>query len=257
MICQNPNILFFIPARGGSRRVPRKNIRLLGNHPVLAYTILAAKESRFNGRVVVSTEDEEIAKVASLYGAEVPYRRPIKLAEDVPTEDVVMHGLDWLSRHEQYEPDLVVTLEPTAPFRKTQYIDDCIQMLIDKPRLDSVLSIHKLRGGRPEWMLRLKENGELEPYSNYFSNQDAILKFPASQEFEPLYQMNGIVFASRPETIYRYNSLVGIAVGSYEIDKDEAFDINWPSDMEAATVNPIIAVLDAKLFEIINRENVQ
>ncbi len=226
-------VLAVIPARGGSVRVPRKNVKILFGKPLIAYAIETAKKAELVDRVIVSTDDQEIKDVALQSGAEVPFTRPAHLAEDVPTEDVVIHAIEWLNKNEQYFPDIVVCLEPPKIFRKATHIDQCVQRIIADKTIDSAITINNVRGNRPEWMLRVKQSGLIEPYTDYFKEQGkALLKFPASQEFEQLYQCNGIVFACRVETLYKYKSLVGEKCTGIEVDTKDIFDLDYPDDFE-------------------------
>jgi len=128
-----------IPARGGSKGLPRKNLRPLAGKPLIAHTIEAARASSYVDRVIVSTEDEEIAEVSREWGAEVPFLRPKELAEDLtPTEPVLKHALEWLEKVEGYQVDVVLFLQPTDIFRKRFMIDGAIKRLLDDDALDSV-----------------------------------------------------------------------------------------------------------------------
>ena len=121
-------ILAFIPARGGSKRIPNKNIKLLNGKPLIVYTIEAAKGSNHINRIVVSTDSEEIATIAKQYGAEVPFLRPKEISQSDSTEmQFFEHALNRFEKHEQYEPDLIVLLYPTSPFRKPASIDRAIE----------------------------------------------------------------------------------------------------------------------------------
>lgn len=132
-------ILAIIPARGGSKGLVRKNILPLLNHPLIAYSILAAQQSSFINRIIVSTDDDEIINVAKQYRAEVPFKRPAALAQDASTDiEVFTHALNWLKEHENYVPDYVVQLRPTSPIRLKGMIDSCIQKLINHPQSDSL-----------------------------------------------------------------------------------------------------------------------
>jgi len=227
-------ILAVIPARGGSVRVPKKNILPLNGKPVIAYAIDAAFKSNFVDKVVVSSDSDEIISIASAYGAECPFVRPKDLAEDVPTEDVIIHALTWLEKNEKYIPDVVVCLECDKPFRQSHHLDACISRLLEteENQYDSSITVHKIKSGRPEWYLRIK-NERCEPYVNYFQNQgEAILRFPASQIFEDIYIPNGVVFASRLSTIKKYGSLVGKNCYPHIIDQSESISINYPDDLD-------------------------
>ena len=224
-------VLVVIPARGGSVRVPKKNIKLLGGKPLIAYAIEATQKSKTVNRTIVSTDDIGIKKVALAYGAEVPFKRPADISEDVPTEDVVLHAVDWLAV-EGYFPDIVVCLEPPVPFRKAEHIDKCVNAILADDTIDSAITVTNVRGMRPEWMVRVK-NGLIEPYTDYFKDQgDALIRCPASQEFEPLYKTTGVVFSCRTAPLKKHRSLVGIKCAAIEIDNNETFDLDYPEDFE-------------------------
>lgn len=230
-------VLVVIPARGGSVRVSKKNIKILNGKPLIAYAIEAAKNSKTVDRIVVSTDADDIRDVAIKFGAEVPFTRPVPLSEDVPTEDVVMHAVKWLNENEKYFPDIVVCLEPPLPFRKSDYIDKCIQSIVTDKTIDSAITVNNVRGNRPEWMVYVDKDNLINPYTNYFKKQgEALLRFPASQEFEKLYQVNGMVFACRVETLQKYKSLVGKRCAAIEIDNSEIFDLNYPEDFEICEI---------------------
>lgn len=232
-----PNIVVVIPARGGSVRVPKKNIKLLNGKPLIAFAIEAAKKSEYVNRIIVSTDSDEIKEVALCYGAEVPFKRPADISEDVPTEDVILHAVNWLNEKEAYLTDIVVCLEPPAPFRKAEHIDKCINSIVADETIDSAITVNNVRGNRPEWMLYVDEDKFIRPYTSYFRKQGkALLRFPASQEFEKLYQSNGVVFACRVETLQKYKSLVGKKCAAVEIDYSEIFDLDYPEDFEICEI---------------------
>lgn len=127
-----------IPSRGGSKGLPRKNLRRLGGKPLIVYSIEAAVGCSLVDRVVVSTDDEEIADVARGHGAEVPFLRPPELAEDdTPTEPVLQHALRWLEEEDDYPVDVVLFLQPTDIFRKKAHVEGVIRRLVEDPDLDS------------------------------------------------------------------------------------------------------------------------
>lgn len=223
-------IVVIIPARGGSVRVFKKNIKLLNGRPMIYYAIKAAKGAMNIDRIIVSTDDGEIKSVALKYGAEVPFTRPAGLSGDCPTEDVVVHAIEWLRDFESYRPNIVVCLEPTQPFRTSRHIDNCLREL-DDPYVDSVITISKINE-RPEWMVKLKDDCTIRPYTDYFGDSGSLLKFPASQEFEPLYYVNGIVFACRAKTLMEYRSLVGRNCVGVVTEKDDSFSLDWPIDFD-------------------------
>lgn len=159
----NLKVLALIPARGGSKRIPGKNIKELAGKPLLVYTIGQAKASKYIDRLVVSTDEEEIAKVAKEYSAEVPFMRPAELAgDDVTDFPVFLHALEWLRDKEGYRPDIVVQLRPTHPLRKPEHIDRAIELLVEHPEADSVRTV-KEPDQTPYKMYKIGENGFLEP----------------------------------------------------------------------------------------------
>jgi CMP-N-acetylneuraminic acid synthetase len=199
-----------IPARGGSKGLARKNLRLLAGKPLVAYTIEAAKASSYVDRVIVSTEDEEIAETARKYGAEVPFLRPKELAEDLtPTEPVLKHAVEWLEKAEGYQVDIVLFLQPTDIFRKRFMIDEAIKRLLDDDTLDSVFvayPTHKNFWRRVDGKyVRLAED----------------LTYGPRQTREPLYREDtGIACATRAEVL-RQGKRIGEKIDII-INNDEA-----------------------------------
>lgn len=133
-----------VPARGGSKGVPKKNIKLLGGYPLIAYSIAAGFMSRLIERVIVSTDSPEIADVSRKYGAEVPFLRPVELAQDNSRDrDFVMHLLNWLQENEGGVPDYLVHLRPTTPLRDPAVVDDAILAMLADPTATSLRSAHE------------------------------------------------------------------------------------------------------------------
>jgi len=134
-------VVCVIPARGGSKGVPRKNIKQLAGRPLIAYTIEQALQSQYIDRTIVSTEDREIADISKQCGAEVPFMRPDALSGDqVATVDVLLHAIEWLTEDDKYNFDILVLLHATAPLRSIQDIDSCIAMLKDT-KADNIFSV--------------------------------------------------------------------------------------------------------------------
>ncbi|MGH7829466.1 MAG: cytidylyltransferase domain-containing protein [Candidatus Binatia bacterium] len=185
-------ILAVIPARGGSRRVPKKNIRLLAGKPLLAYTVEVALKTRCIDRMIVSTDDAEIARIAEEYGAEVPFLRPAELArDDTPDQPVLRHALECLKQKEGYEPDLVLNLRPTTPFKTPEIIEAvvrrCLETHADIVRtMSRVQSVH-----HPYWMYRVSEEGWASPFVEGIRVSD----YYRSQLLPPVYRINGVVDA--------------------------------------------------------------
>jgi len=159
----NKQVLALIPARGGSKGIPGKNIVILVGKPLLAYSIGQAQSSRHITRIIVSTDDKEIAAVARQWGAEVPFIRPAEYAQDLsPDIDVFRHALTWLQNNEGYRPDLVVHLRPPGPVRRVEFIDQAIDLLVAHPEADAVRSVSIARQ-TPYKMWQITPNGYLEP----------------------------------------------------------------------------------------------
>src|SRR5512135_2313933 len=126
----NPEVLALIPARGGSKGIPRKNIRPFAGYPLMAFSIAAALQAELVTRVIVSTEDQEIAEVARQFGAETPFLRPEELATDRSTDlPVFQHALTWLARHEDYHPEIILHLHATSPVRPPGILDQAVHLL--------------------------------------------------------------------------------------------------------------------------------
>ena len=147
---KNKKILAVITARGGSKSIPKKNIKKLAGKPLIAYTIEAAKKSRFLTRTIVSTDYENIAEVSRRYNADVPFLRPQKYAQDKSTSmEVVQHALSWLQENKNEKYDYLMILQPTSPLRISEDIDACIKLAVDK-KADSVMSMKELEDFSPK-----------------------------------------------------------------------------------------------------------
>lgn len=166
-----------------------------------------------------------------------PFKRPADISEDVPTEDVIIHAVKWLNENERYFPDIVVTLEPPSPFRKSEHIDRCVNSIIADKTIDSAVTVYYAGANRPEWMVYVDKDNLIRPYTDYFKKQgEALLRFPASQEFEKLYQVSGVVIACRTEVLFKSKSLVGKKCAAVEIDRNETFDLNYQEDFEICEI---------------------
>jgi len=194
-------ILAIIPARGGSKGIPRKNIRLFSGHPLIAWSIAAAKQSEMITRVIVSTDDEEIAAVARACGAETPFLRPAEFAEDKTTDlPVFQHALRWLDEHEGYRPDVVVQLRPTSPIRPKGCVDDAVRILLQHADADSVRGVVPA-GQNPHKMWRLPTGGK-GPMRNLLEVEGIEEPYNAPRQILPdVYWQTGHIDAIRPSVI--------------------------------------------------------
>jgi N-acylneuraminate cytidylyltransferase len=213
-------MLAIIPARGGSKGVPRKNVRLLAGRPLIAWTIEAALQAQAIDRVVVSTDDDEIAAVAAAAGAEI-IRRPPELAQDTtPTEPALLHVLDTLQAAEDYQPEAVVLLQCTSPLRGPETIDDCAALL-HQTGCDAVMTVTPMQ----HWYLAgtLGDGGLYQPEYDY-------LKRPRSQDMPEKYRENGAVYVTRTETLRRVGNRLGGEVRVVVMDPVRSVDIDSEAD---------------------------
>jgi len=226
------NILALIPARGGSKSIPRKNIRLLAGHPLIAYSIAAGLQSSLVTRTIVSTDDEEIAEVARACGAETPFLRPAEFAQDTTTDfPVFTHALGWLKEHEGYVPDIVVQLRPTSPIRPSDCVDQAVQMLLDHPAADSVRGIVP-SGQNPFKMWHVDEAGQMRPLLTV-PGLDEPYNAPR-QALPQTYWQTGHIDAIRTRTILEKASLSGGTILPLHIDPHYTIDIDTLRDWERA-----------------------
>lgn len=221
-------VLALIPARGGSKGIPRKNVLEIAGRPLIAWSIGQALASDRITRVVVSTDDEEIAAVAARWGAEVPFLRPREYAHDLsPDIDVVRHALQHLAATESYEPELVVHLRPTGPVRRVQDIDAAVDLLASRPDADAVRSVSLARQ-TPYKMWRVHDDGTMEP----------LLRLPGVPDCQSLprqllprvHWQNGYVDVLRPRAVLEKNSMWGERVLAFVVEM-ELFDLDYPEDI--------------------------
>jgi len=224
------NIVGIIPARGGSVGVPLKNIKYLNGHPLISYTIQSAIKSNCLDRIIVSTDHDDIAAISKDYGAEVPFRRPSDISEDVDTEFVLQHAINFLEDKESYKIDAVVLLQPTSPFRKSSTIEKCVN-LYKSSDADSVVSVHNVEGNRPEWMLSLDSNNKVIPYNTPFNdNGIPVIKLAARQSFPLMYKQNGVVYVTNRDLLMKKTLVIGPNAYAVSTDEKEAMDIDTHTD---------------------------
>lgn len=225
-------ILALIPARGGSKSIPNKNIRPFVGHPIIAYSIAAGKTAKLVTRVIVSTDDETIAKIAHRYGAEVPFLRPSKLAQDdTPDFPVFQHALEWLAAHEGYHPEIIVQLRPTSPIRPVDCVDRAVQILIDHPEADSVRGV-VLAGQNPYKMWQIDSQGKLHPL---LPVEGITEPYNAPrQKLPPTFWQTGHIDVIRVSTIYEKKSLSGEIILPLILDSRYTVDIDTLNDWQRA-----------------------
>lgn len=221
-------ILALIPARGGSKSVPRKNLLSMLGRPLLAWSIHHAQISKYVNRIIVSTDDEEIAQVAHSWGAEVPFLRPAEFAQDMsPDIDVFRHVLNWLQANENYVPDLILHLRPTGPARRVSIIDLAIEKILAHSNADSLRSV-SLAVQTPFKMWFLQGDGTMKPVILHDTiNQSHSV---ARQMLPKAYWQNGYVDITKPRTILEKHSMVGDCPLSFVIDENVQ-DVDYLDDI--------------------------
>lgn len=225
-------ILAVIPARGNSKSIPRKNIKELAGYPLIAYSIAAARQSASVTRVIVSTDDEEIAQVAKQFGAEVPFMRPAEYAQDQTLDLLVFeHALTWLREQEGYVADVVIQLRPTSPIRPSHCVDDAIEILQTHPQADCVRGV-VVAGQNPYKMWHIQSDGALSPLLTVQGIKEAYNA--PRQALPPVYWQTGHIDAIRPATILKKHSMTGDVIYPLLIDQSFTIDIDTMYDWQNA-----------------------
>ena len=221
--------LAIIPARGGSKGIPRKNIRDFAGYPLIAYSIAAGQQARSVTRVIVSTDDPEIAAVAGEWGAETPFLRPAEFAQDNSTDlPLFEHALRWLALNEAYHPDVVVQLRPTSPIRPRDCVDRAVGILLAHKDADSVRGVVPA-GQNPHKMWRL--SGEDAPMKNLLDVPGIEEPYNAPrQSLPPIHWQTGHIDAVRAATILEKHSMSGSRVYPLIIDPRYTVDIDNLND---------------------------
>jgi YrbI family 3-deoxy-D-manno-octulosonate 8-phosphate phosphatase len=222
-------VLAIIPARGGSKGIPRKNIRSFAGYPLIAYSIAAALQAKTVTRVIVSTDDEEIAAVARQFGAQTPFLRPVEFAQDNSTDlPLFQHALGWLAKHENYHPEVVVQLRPTSPLRPRDCVDRAVNALLAHSDADSVRGVVPA-GQNPHKMWRL--SGENAPMTNLLDVPGLSEPYNAPrQSLPPIYWQTGHIDAIRAATILQKGSLSGERIYPLVIEARYTVDIDNLAD---------------------------
>lgn len=230
-------ILAVIPARGGSKSIPKKNIKLLCGKPLIVWTIEEAKKSRYLTRIIVSTDDKEIADVAKRYGAEVPFLRPKEISGDISTDvEFLFHALDFLKTREGYEPEIIVRLPPTSPLRTTAHIDQGIETLIAHPEADAARPITETPK-HPYKMWKIGADQQfLEPFlSRSITGMDEPYNGPR-QLLPKAFIHTGALDVMRTRTIREMKSTSGKKLAYFFMNPEDSVNIDQPIDFELAEV---------------------
>lgn len=219
-------ILAIIPARGGSKGVARKNIKLLSGKPLIAYTIEAALKSKYITRTVISTEDEEIAKIAAGFGGQVPFLRPKELATDTSTTaECVLHLLNTLKAREGYEPDYICLLQCTSPLRTAEHIDEGMEKLLHSEK-DGCISVCEAEVN-PYWT-KVFEGDSLKPFMKEG------LEINRRQDLPRIFRLNGAFYILKTEVFLKNRSFAEGDLTGYIMDGESSVDIDSIMDFEIA-----------------------
>ncbi len=211
-------ILAIIPARGGSKGIPRKNLKLLAEKPLIAWTIESALQARGIDRVIVSTEDEEIAVVAKQFGAEIPFMRPLALAgDDTPGIAPVLHAIEQMPSF-----DWVLLLQPTSPLRSVEDIEGIIQFCRSAGAPSSVSITEASK--HPFWMYKQNDDKSLEPLIKN------LREFTRRQDLPSAYVLNGALYLARTDWLIQNQSFIGQETLGYVMPEERSVDIDKPID---------------------------
>lgn len=220
---QGKSILAIIPARGGSKGIPRKNIRMLAGKPLIAWTIEEAKKSKYIDRLILSSEDEEIIKVAKEWGCEIPFVRPAELAkDDTPGIEPVLHAIKTLKEKFDY----VVLLQPTSPLRTVEDIDGCIKICISS-NAQSCVSVTEV-DQHPYLMYSIGKTRALHPIT------DKKIEIYRRQDFPVVYMLNGAVYVAESAWLQQNRSFLKRATKAYTMPKARSRDIDDVIDLKIA-----------------------
>ena len=222
-----PSILGLIVARGGSKSIPRKNIRPVGGKPLIAYTIDAALASGCLDRVILSTDDTEIAGVAKACGAEVPFMRPAEMAADAsPVIDATLHAFQWLEKNENYFPMFGMLLQPTSPLRTAGDIQKAVALAVERGA-DAVVSVAEA-DRHPYLMKAIDAQGRLSPFV------DTPLSESRRQDLPPVYAINGAIYLVKRTVLQERRSWCPAGALAYVMPAERSLDVDTPWDLKLA-----------------------
>ena len=225
-------VLGIITARGGSKGIPGKNLKLLGGRPLLDYTIDAANDTPLD-RLILSTEDQKIADAARALGCEVPFMRPAELARDeTPHLPVIQHAAKWMLEHLNYKADIVLTLQPTSPLRSAADIAAALRML-ELSDADSVVSVNEVSAhAHPMRMLRVDDTGHAVLFA---TGQPVRKRINRRQDLPKAWVMNGAIYACRTDVLFAAEpSLYGDRVVAYPMPIERSISIDTLEDWAEA-----------------------
>lgn len=227
---QGKSVLVIIPARGGSKRLPRKNCLLLRGKPLIAYSIEAGRQSKYVDEVLVSTDDDEIAVIGHAYGASVPFMRPPSLATDeATTVDVICHAIQYYKVERQKVFDYIMVLQPTSPLRTVAHVDAALELLIAK-QADAVVSVCETAHS-PLWANVLPDDGSLQ----YFLRPE--VKGKRSQDLPVHYRLNGAIYICDIKRFLQEKDLfLADNIFAYQMTQECSVDIDNKLDFQLCEI---------------------
>jgi N-acylneuraminate cytidylyltransferase len=237
-------VLAIVPARGGSKSIPRKNVLELNGKPLIAWSIEHALHARMITRVICTTDDDEIADVAKRFGAEVPFRRPAAISGDMAVDfEFHLHALEWLRDNEAYIPDLIVQLRPTHPIRRPETLDRAVELLAAHPKADSLRAVRRAVF-TPYKMWRSGSDGFLVPLLTIEGMPEP---YNMPRDILPhVLQQDGYVDITRPRTVFEQGTTTGRCILPFPVDDEPDVDIDYPLDIEKA--ERLLIVHDKAVF---------
>ncbi len=236
-------VLFIITARGGSKGVPKKNIRMLGGLPLVAYKIISARKCKYTSRVIVSTDDEEIAKISKRYGAEVPFLRPKELATDIASSmDVVLHAMNWIKNNDKDSYDYVCMLEPSSPFASYQDLNNAID-LISSSNADTLLGMKEAEIST-NFIHELDNNGGLSEFYYAIRKLSSVRRQDQKKE----YTMNGCMYIAKWNYFEKYKLFHSENSIPYIMSEEKSIEIDTILDYELACSIVEKGVIDVSLW---------
>lgn len=222
LMYKNNSFLAIIPARGGSKRLPKKNILKLGGKPLIAWSIEAGLKSKYIDKVIVSSDDDEILKISNIYGSKT-IKRPPELASDIATTfDAIKHSIENLEKY-----DYIILLQPTSPLRNKDHIDKAIELLIKK-EADAIISICEADHS-PLWSNTLPQDENMQGFI-----RDEV-KNKRSQDLEKYYRLNGAIYICKTDKLLEEKSfMLKENIFAYKMDKKSSIDIDEEIDFKLA-----------------------
>lgn len=227
---EGKSILAIIPARGGSKGIPRKNIKTLAGKPLIAWSIEAGKKSKYIDRIIVSTEDKEIRDISLVYGAEVPFLRPKELAQDnTSSVDTIVDVIMKLKDIEKLEYDFILLLQPTSPLRNEKHIDESIDLLISNlDKYNALISVTELE--HPVyWNRNIDDSQRLRNFMEYDKNKNY-----RRQDFMKTYRLNGAIYLIKTDAFLNYKNFETKDTLAYIMNRKSSIDIDCIDDLELA-----------------------